>query len=194
MRLFAPRIEPVDQGQLDPAAQAALELLPERSRGFNIFRTLARAPDALVAFLGWGSYVLSKRNSLSERNREIAILRVGMNCGSGYEFAQHKVIGLASGVTEAEIEAVKLGPDGAEWSPIERAILATCDELTRDHFVSDQTWAQLEPLGNQARMDLVFTVGQYTQVSMMLNSFGVQLDSGLALDPDLDRRGLPKNG
>ena len=37
-------------------------------------------------------------------------------------------------------------------------------------------------------MDLVLTVGQYTQVAMMLNSFGVQLDPGLDLDPDLDRR------
>ena len=34
-------------------------------------------------------------------------------------------------------------------------------------------------------MDVVFTTGQYTQVSMMLNSFGVQLDPGLTLDPDL---------
>ncbi len=37
-------------------------------------------------------------------------------------------------------------------------------------------------------MDLVMTVGQYTQVSMMLNSFGVQLDPGQELDPALDRR------
>jgi 4-carboxymuconolactone decarboxylase len=37
-------------------------------------------------------------------------------------------------------------------------------------------------------MDLVFTVGQYTQVSMILNSFGVQLDPGQTLDPDLDGR------
>jgi hypothetical protein len=37
-------------------------------------------------------------------------------------------------------------------------------------------------------MDLVYTVGQYTQVSMLLNSFGVQLDDGLTLDPDLDGR------
>jgi hypothetical protein len=34
-------------------------------------------------------------------------------------------------------------------------------------------------------MDVVFTVGQYTQVSMILNSFGVQLDPGQTLDPDL---------
>ena len=29
-------------------------------------------------------------------------------------------------------------------------------------------------------MDVVFTVGQYTLVSMALNSLGVQLDAGLA--------------
>jgi len=34
-------------------------------------------------------------------------------------------------------------------------------------------------------LDVVFTTGQYTQVSMMLNSFGVQLDPGQTLDPDL---------
>ena len=37
-------------------------------------------------------------------------------------------------------------------------------------------------------MDLVFTVGQYTQVSMMLNTFGVQLGRGPDADPDLTVR------
>ena len=34
-------------------------------------------------------------------------------------------------------------------------------------------------------MDLVFTVGQYTQVSMILNSFGIQVEEGWEVDPDL---------
>jgi hypothetical protein len=34
-------------------------------------------------------------------------------------------------------------------------------------------------------MDMVFTAGQYTQVSMILNTLGVQLDEGQVLDPDL---------
>ncbi len=36
-------------------------------------------------------------------------------------------------------------------------------------------------------MDVVFTAGQYTQVSMFLNTFGVQLDKGQTLDPDFKR-------
>jgi alkylhydroperoxidase family enzyme len=188
MRLSAPRIEPVAAAQLDPAAQAALAALSERARGFNIFRTLAQTPDALGAFMAWGNYVLSERNSLSQRQRELAILRVGFRCGAGYEWAQHRIIGQAVGISTAEIEAIKFDQAVFEWSPLDRAILNACDELVRDHFITDATWAALVPLGQRGQMDLVYTVGQYTQVSMLLNSFGVQLDPGLEPDPDLDRR------
>lgn len=188
MRLPAPRIEPLGEAELDPAARAALAALPERARGFNIFRTLARTPDALAAFLAWGNYVLSPRNTLSPRQRELAILRVGFLCGAGYEWAQHRIIGREAGIATAEIDAVKRGGDAPTWDALDRAILGACDELVRDHCITGATWAALAPLGDRGRMDLVYTVGQYTQVSMLLNSFGVQLDPGLELDPDLDRR------
>ena len=72
--------------------------------------------------------------------------------------------------------------------PRDRLLLTATDELTSDGFVSEATWAALSEFSEKQRMDLVLTVGQYTQVAMMLNSFGVQLDPGLDLDPDLDRR------
>ena len=74
---------------------------------------------------------------------------------------------------------------GAGWSDLDRAMLRATDELTTDHFVTDATWAALAPLGDKGRMDLVMTVGQYTQVSMILNSFGVQVEDGWDVDPDL---------
>ena len=67
-------------------------------------------------------------------------------------------------------------------------MLRATDDLTRDFHVSDASWAALSFLSQKQKMDLVMTVGQYTQVSMMLNSFGVQLDPGQELDPELDRR------
>jgi hypothetical protein len=71
------------------------------------------------------------------------------------------------------------------WDELDRAIVTACDELARDHFVSNATWTALAPLGDKGRMDLVFTVGQYTQVSMILNSFGIQVEEGWEVDPDL---------
>jgi alkylhydroperoxidase family enzyme len=194
MRLARPRIEPVEMDRLDEEQAAALAPFanPENKVGggkvLNIFRTLAQAPRALTAFLGWGNYILSRRNSLPAREREIVILRTGWLCRSGYEFAQHRRIGLASGLSAEEIERIKAGPDAAGWTSLEAAMVRAADELVRDHFVSDATWAALAELGDKGRMDLVFTVGQYTQVSMMLNSFGVQLENPADADPDLALR------
>lgn len=189
MRLGAPRIAPLDPGSLAPEQAEALgPVMRDGAAPLNIFLTFARAPEALTRFLAWGNYILSRRNALDPRRREIAILRTGYNCRSGYEFAQHERIGLASGMSEAEVAGVKEGPGAACWDDLDRAIVTACDELVRDHFVTDATWASLAPLGDKGRMDLVFTVGQYTQVSMMLNTFGVQLEDEGQLDPDLDSR------
>jgi 4-carboxymuconolactone decarboxylase len=185
MRLPAPRIAPLTDSELSSEAREVLAALPEFAQAFNIFRTQAHNPDALKAFLAWGNYVLSNRNSLSQRHRELAILRVGYLCRAGYEFAQHTVIGLRAGISEAEIAAIKIGPDAPGWDPLEAAILKACDELVGNHHIGDLTWAALAPLGDTGRVDLVYTVGQYTQVSMLLNSCGVQLDPGLPRDPEL---------
>jgi alkylhydroperoxidase family enzyme len=155
-------------------------------RVLNIFRTLANKPKAAKGFMAWGTYVMSRRNDLPAREREIVILRTGYLCRSGYEWTQHKEIGLDCGLTEAEVEAIKLGASAPGWTAAEAALIRATDELHADQFVTDAAWATLKAHFTEHQcMDLVFTVGQYTQVSMILNSFGVQLDEGQTLDPDL---------
>jgi len=183
MYLSTPRIAPLADDELDADQRAALEAAGSK---LNIIRTLARAPKALTRFLEWGSYILSKRNALPAREREIVILRTGFLCKSGYEFTQHTRIGLACGLTEAEIAAIKIGADAKTWNDADRALIQACDELHARQFISDAAWAALMRSFDQKQcMDVVFTAGQYTQVSMMLNTFGVQLDPGQTLDPDL---------
>ena len=184
MRLTKPRITPVADADLTPEQSEALEAF-RPGPVLNIFRTLVHAPKALGRFNAWGGYVLSRRNDLPAREREIVILRTGFLCKSGYEFTQHTRIGLQSGLSEAEIGQIKAGAD-AGWSAADAALIKASDELHADQFITDATWAELRRhFGEKACMDVVFTAGQYTQVSMMLNSFGVQLDEGQTLDPDL---------
>jgi 4-carboxymuconolactone decarboxylase len=185
MRLTTPRIEPLELDALEYEQNNVLAPLIATGRVLNIFRTLAHAPKALERFLQWGNYVLSKRNSLSARDRELAVLRTGFNCKSGYEWTQHVVIGLEAGLTGAEIERIKKGPEAEGWEERDRTILRVVDDLTADFFVSAANWTALEHFTDRQKMDLVFTIGQYTQVSMFLNSFGVQLDPGQTLDPAL---------
>ena len=184
MRLSSPRIAPMSDAEMGPEQKEALKDFGDGPL-LNIFRTLARTPKALTRFNAWGGYVLSRRNDLPEREREIVILRVGYRCKSGYEFTQHTRIGLQSGLTAAEIENIKRGA-GASWSPADAALIKAADELVADHFITDATWAELQAHYSEKQcMDVVFTTAQYTQVSMILNSFGVQLDAGQTLDPEL---------
>ncbi len=183
MRLSQPRIAPLSDAEMGPEQKEALKDFG--STILNIFRTLAHAPKALTRFNAWGGYVLSRRNDLPAREREIVILRVGFLCKSGYEFTQHTRIGLDSGLSADEIERIKRGA-GAGWSPADAVLMRAADELHTDQFITDATWAELGKHYTQKQcMDVVFTTGQYTQVSMILNSFGVQLDAGQTLDPEL---------
>jgi alkylhydroperoxidase family enzyme len=185
MRLSKPRIAPLEMSELNEDQKAIVAPIAERGPVLNIFMTMARDPAAAKAFLAWGNYILSKKNGLPAREREIVILRIGYLCKSGYEFTQHTRIGLQSGLTEDKIERIKRGAD-AGWAPADAVLIRACDDLNRDHFVSDAVWAELGRFyDDKQKMDLVYTAGQYTQVSMLLNSFGVQLDKGQTLDPEL---------
>lgn len=187
MRLSTPRIAPLRDEDMTEEQREALEDRLKSGTAYNIFRTLGRAPKAYKGFMAWGGYILSRRNDLAARERELVILRTGWNWKAGYEWAQHVRIGLTSGLTAAEIENIKIGPDADNWSAADSALLKATDELTSDGFITDAAWARLADLSEKQKMDLVFTVGQYSQVCMMLNSFGVQYDKDLIPDKDLHK-------
>jgi alkylhydroperoxidase family enzyme len=181
MRLKEPRVAPLRQEERGEDARKVLERVTGVGNGnvLNIFATLARHPQLLKRWLVFGNHVLYK-STLPERERELAILRIGWLCRAEYEWAQHVVIGKACGLTEEEIARVAAGPEASGWQPIEAALLRAVDELHADAFISDVTWADLEEHFDVPQLiDLVFAVGQYNLVSMALNTLGVQLDAGL---------------
>jgi len=109
------------------------------------------------------------------------ILRIGWLCRAEYEFGWHRLAGLRAGLTEDEVRRITEGPDAAGWDAFDATLLRATDELHRDAFITDGTWAALSKrYDTQQLMDLVVTVGQYNLVSMVLNSFDVQLEEGVA--------------
>ena len=175
MRLTKPRIAPLHPAHWS-AEQRELLTRGNPQQILNVSSTLATHPDLYKRWLPFANHILFK-STLSARDREILILRIGHLCRSGYEFHQHTRIGKAAGLSDAEIEAIKIGPEAELWNDFERTLLRATDELHQDSFLSDATWAALrERYSDQQMMDVVFTVGQYTMVSMALNSFGVQVE------------------
>jgi alkylhydroperoxidase family enzyme len=187
MRLNSPRIAPVADDALTREQATVLEALAEPWRGLNLFRTVVRSPGALASLLPAGDYIRSV-SSLPAREREIVILRIGWLCASGYEWTQHVFSGRQAGLAKDEIAAIKAGADAPGWSAADQALIRACDELHADHFITSPTWTALLAHFDEAMaMDVVFIAGHYVTVSMITNAFGVQLDPGQRLDPDLTR-------
>jgi 4-carboxymuconolactone decarboxylase len=179
MRLAEPRIPPVsDEARLDDEAR---DLLRSTSLGpaVNIFRTLVHHPKLFKRWLVFANHVLFK-STIPARDREILILRTGWRCRAEYEWGQHVLIGKAAGLSDEAIARIADGPEAPGWDPFDAALLRAADELHDDHFISDATWDALGArYSPEQLMDAVFAVGQYTLVSMALNTFGVQLDPGV---------------
>ena len=148
----------------------------------NIFATLAHHPKLLKRWLVFAGHVLSK-STLSPRDRELAILRVGVVCHAPYEFGQHYVIAQRSDITIVEIDQVRVGPTHPAWTVFEQALLRSVDELHHDSRIGDATWAVLATeYSEEQLLDLIFTIGNYHLVSFALNSCRVELDDGI---PDM---------
>lgn len=177
MRLDQPRVPLTTSADWNDDSRPIMEGIERNSgRILNIFRTLAHHPKLLKRWTVFGNHVLYG-STLPPRERELIILRTGYLCGSGYEWAQHAEIARRSGLSDVEIARIAVGPSSADWSDDDRVLLVATDELTDAKFISDATWTQLSVRWNsQQLLDIVFAVGQYTLVSMALNTFGVQLE------------------
>ena len=182
MRLDSPRVPPVAEPDWNDAQREVMKPFVAQGRVFNVFASLLNHPDLFRRWLVFANHILGK-STLSLRDREILILRIGHLSDCGYEWAQHVGIAKQAGMSDEEIRAVREGENAECWSGKEQALLAATDELKEDTHISDGVWSALAShYDTQQIMDIVFTVGQYNMLAMALNSLGVQLDEGLAAD------------
>jgi alkylhydroperoxidase family enzyme len=186
------RIDPIPPREWPPEMRDALAALrPDgarlpaprregRPKGLNALGTFAHYPALAQAWHTFNGHVLFA-TSLSERQRELAVLRVATLRRSDYEWRQHAVLAGDVGISAEEVARVAEGPDASSWGPADRALLRAVDELVTDAEISDATWRELsETFDTHQLMDLVFTVGAYDLLAMAFRSFGVELDADLA--------------
>ncbi len=192
-----PRIPPRPTADWDAEADAAAASLrhprstrkpgePMKERpASHIMGIFAWHPDLASAFYAFNNHVF--RGTLSERDRELATIRITWLRRAEYEWVQHVRMARRIGLPEEEIDAIMAGPDSAVWGPRDAALLRAVDEIAADRYVSDETWKQLsEHLDRKQLMDLVFTAGCYDLLAMAFRTFGLELDPGMTGFPPED--------
>ena len=186
-----PRVSPLLPPEWDAVVQDAIGAFPsardfvlsryqsDDARGVNGVGIILRHPALAKAFLAFNNHV-AKASSLSNRVRELLILRVSWVRRSEYEFVQHVVLGRRAGLNEADIERLQSGPDAPGWEPGDAELVRAVDELLTDARIGDATWARLTAHFNTTElMDIVFAVGCYEILAMAFKTFGAQLESGV---------------
>jgi 4-carboxymuconolactone decarboxylase len=184
-RVTYARIQPLDAKEWTDAQREMLGPMARGDQTTNVFKTCLRNAELCRAWMPFALYLLSDKNTVPPREKELLILRTSWLCRADYDWAHHVTRAKQAGLTDEEIQRIPKGPDGRGWSRFDLLLLRAADELHADQFVKDATWKGLAERYNERQlMDTVFTVGQYAMVSMFLNSAGVQLEPGFA--------GLPK--
>ena len=150
-----------------------------RPSGANILGAMAHHPALAQAYFTLNGHVLLA-TTLTERQRELVIMRAAVLQRSSYEWVQHVFLARDAGLTDLEISWIAWGPDAPFWSVVESALLRAVDELIGEGVIGDQTWTVLSAhLGSQQLLDVIFTAGSYTMLAWMMQSLGITLDDDL---------------
>ncbi len=187
-----PRVPPLPPREWPPEMRQALApLRPEnprrplpprddaRPKGLAVLGMLAHHPELTHAWNVFNGHVLFA-STIEPRERELLVLRTAAVRGASYEWAQHVVQGADAGLSADEVARVIVGPDALGWDALDRALLVAVDELIADARIGDATWATLSAaFDTRQMMDIIFTVGAYELLAMMMRTAGIQLDDDL---------------
>jgi alkylhydroperoxidase family enzyme len=184
------RIDPLPRDQWSPQMREALgAMVPSRRRypltregrpsGTNILGTLAHHPALAKRYFALNGHLLLA-TTLSERYRELIIMRAAVLAGSSYEWVQHIFLARDAGLSDLEIGWIAWGPDAPFWDAGDATVLRAVDDLANHGAIGDQTWADLTAhLDTEQILDLIFTAGSYTLLAWMVNSLQTPLDDDL---------------
>ena len=143
----------------------------------NVYRVMARNPALVAAWENFRNYTVL-HSTLGAELSEIVIIRTGFRRKAPYEIAHHIMRGRAAGLSDARIAALcaEDGPQSGDDGLLARAV----DELAVEgRFSLDTTAALTERLGEAGVMDVIATVGLYTTLSFIVNSFATPVDADI---------------
>jgi AhpD family alkylhydroperoxidase len=109
--------------------------------------------------------------------RELIIMRVAQLNGAPYEAAQHAPIALKEGVTQDQLDELKVWEHSRRFTPQQRAVLELTDGMTKNVQVPKAAIAAVrEFLSDREVVELVATVGAYNMVSRFLEALDIHSD------------------
>jgi alkylhydroperoxidase family enzyme len=177
-----PRIDPVEPPFEGEVAERLEAMMPPGVPPILLFRTFVRNLPMAKAMGTWGTYELSKRLSLSMRDREIVIDRTCARCGCEYEWGVHiAYFAERVGLTSEHITSLTHGtPAAVCWSTgRDRVLIEVADSLHDTAQIDDELWGRLSAeLTEPEILDVLMLCGWYHAISYAANGVHLDLEVG----------------
>jgi 4-carboxymuconolactone decarboxylase len=165
---------PVDR--MTPAQREGYRFLVEGPRGRlpGPYKVWVHNPRLVHAAAPLGQHFTPGQSSLTEREREIAVLVVTSAWRSAYPTAAHEKRGEEVGLPPATVQAMIAGEPVAFPDAREQAVYEIAMTLAGGRLVSQGLYDRaVETLGHERITDVIVLMGYYTAVSFTMNFYAV---------------------
>jgi 4-carboxymuconolactone decarboxylase len=173
---------PVDQ--MSPAQREGYRFLVDGPRGRlpGPYKVWVHNPRLVHAAAPLGQHFTPGQSSLSEREREIAVIVMTSRWHSAYPTAAHEKRGQEVGLPAAGVEAMIAGLPASFADPREQVVYEVAVALAGGRLISQGLYDRaVKALGHESITDMIVLMGYYTAVSLTMNFYAVPAGSpGLA--------------
>jgi len=173
---------PLDR--MTPEQEKGYRFLVEGPRGRlpGPYKVWVHNPKLVHATAPLGQHFTPGQSSLSEREREIAVLVITSAWHSAYPTAAHEKRGKEVGLPAAAVEAIVAGLPVSFPDAREQVVYEVAMALARGRLVSQGLHDRaVKALGHESVTDMIVLMGYYTAVSLTMNFYAVPAGSpGLA--------------
>jgi len=172
-----PRVPYIEEKDHPELAPLIARINAERGKLLDLYKVLLHSPAVME---GWLSFftAIRQQTKLVGRLRELAIMRVAILNGAGYEYQAHLPIALKEGASGEQIAALAAWQVSPLFDAAERAVLAYTDAMTQQIQVSDELFAEAQKhFDAQELVELTATIAGYNLVSRFLEAMQIHRQS-----------------
>jgi len=165
---------PVDQ--MTEAQRAGYRHLIDGPRGRlpGPYKVWVHNPKLVHAASSLGQHFTPGSSSLTEREREIAVIVITSKWHSAYPNAAHEKRGKEVGLPAASVEAIIAGLPASFTDAREQMVYEVSMALANNRIVPDGLYHRaVSVLGHERITDMIVLMGYYTAVSLTMNFYAV---------------------
>jgi len=165
---------PVDR--MTPEQSKAYRSMIDGPRGRlpGPYKVWVHNPKLLHAAAPLGEHFTPGQSSLSEREREIAVVVITNRWHSAYPAAAHERRGKEAGLPAATVEAIAAGLPASFTDAREQVVYEVAMTLAGNRLISQGLYDRaIKALGHEGVTDMIVLMGYYTAVSLTMNFYAV---------------------